>query len=350
MGDTHRETSHYLEKNRLEPLSQRPHEHGFYHVLRLLEALYRERPRLGRSRRPADDPVRLSQEVAMTFESASLTSFKTGVDGAPHQLAVRLFGLLGPNGPLPLHLTEYVLARRRDHRDDTFEKFLNIFHHRMLSLFYRAWANNEPTVGRDRPGEDQFSAYIGPLLGLGGAPSKKTNDIPNETKYYYCGLLAAQTKCAHGLSSFITDYFKVPSRIEEFIGEWISLPEQYICRLGRDRINGTLGESVLLGSKVWSSQHKFRIHIGPLSLEEYRRFLPAGDRINRLVQLVRNYIGDELAWDVRLILKKEEVPAAGFNGRTRLGWTAWSGRRQSEKDADDLILDAFEWVVGSQSN
>lgn len=332
----------------LRELEQRPHAFGFYYALRLMEALNPAGPRLGRSKRPEDDPIRLAQQAAMTFESSSLTAFTPGSEDKPHRLDVRLLGLLGPNGPLPLHLTEYVLARRRDHRDRTLGEFLNIFHHRILSLFYRAWANNEPTVNYDRPEEDPFGGYLGSFLGLGKTPLKNRNDIPLHTKYYYCGLLAGQTKSAAGLQAMIADYFNVPTYIEEFIGEWLDLPKQNICRLGLDESNGTLGQSVIIGSKIWSCQHKFRIHLGPLTYQEYERFLPTGNRIVRLVQLVRNYIGDEFAWDARLILKKDEVPKADFKGNCRLGWTSWSGPRKSDTHADDLVLDAFQWVIGSQ--
>lgn len=280
----------------------------------------------------------------MTFEAASLTAFEPGRGGKPHRLIVRLLGLLGPNGPLPLHLTEYAQERKRDYGDSTFARFLDIFHHRMLSLFYRAWANNEPTVSFDRPEADRFADYVGSLEGLGMSALRKRDDISDQTKFYYSGRMSGQTKCAEGLQAVVTDYFDLEAGIEEFVGEWMRLPQQHICRLGTDKSNGTLGQSVIVGSRVWGSQHKFRIILGPLSAEDYVRLLPTGDRIRRLVTLVRNYVGDELAWDVRLILKREAVPAARLDGNSRLGWTTWLGERQREKDADDLVLNAFGYV------
>ena len=140
---------------------------GFFQALRLIECLYRDAPRLGMSRRPGEDPVRLGQDTSMSFESASLSAFEPKTEGRTHRLLVRLFGLLGPNGPLPLHLTEYAQERLRKHKDPSFVRFLDIFHHRMLSLFYRAWANNEPTVSFDRPESDRFADYVGSLEGIG---------------------------------------------------------------------------------------------------------------------------------------------------------------------------------------
>jgi type VI secretion system protein ImpH len=344
MAGTDRKTTDHL-GGPTAALQEKPYQFGFNAVLRFFECMHAERPRLGTSLRPVDDPIRLGQEPAMTFEAASLTAFEPGRQGKPHRLMVRLLGLLGPNGPLPLHLTEYAQERKRDHGDQTFARFLDVFHHRMLSLFYRAWANNEPTVSFDRPDADRFADYVGSLAGLGMPSLRKRDDISDHTKFYYSGRFSGQTKCAEGLQAILADYFNLPAGIEEFVGEWMRLPQQHLCRLGQDESNGSLGRSILVGSNVWGSQHRFRIILGPLNLQDYVRLLPTGDRIRRLVSLVRNYIGDELAWDVRLILRRQEVPKACLDGDTRLGWTSWLGERPSLKDADDLILNACGYIL-----
>ena len=343
MADSDRTTTHHLAEL-LKDLEEKPYEFGFYQALRAIECLYAERPRLGTSRRPTDDPIRLAQEPSLTFESASLTAFEPGKDGKPHRLLVRLFGLLGPNGPMPMHLTEYVQARQRDFHDQTFARFLDIFHHRMLSLFYRAWANNEPTVSFDRPESDRFAGYVGSLAGLGMSTLRKRDDISDLTKFYYVGRLSGQTKCVEGLRAILTDYFNLPIGVEEFIGEWMRLPPNHICRLGTAESTGTLGQSLIVGTRVWGAQHKFRIILGPLSFKDYERLLPTGDRIIRLVAMVRNYVGDELAWDVRLILKRKEVPTTCLDGSSRLGWTTWLGQRPGQNNADDLVFNATGYV------
>lgn len=344
MAGTNRKTANDLAQL-TEALEEKPYEFGFFSTLRLIECLCADRPRLGVSQRPVEDPIRMGQEPATTFESASLTAFETAKGTRPHRLTVRCLGLLGPNGPLPLHLTEYALERRRRHGDRTFVRFLDMFHHRMLSLFYRAWANTEPTVSFDRPESDRFSDYVGSLVGLGMSALRKRDDISDLSKFYYCGRLSCQTKCAEGLQDILNDYFEMPVRVEPFVGEWLTLPAQNVCRLGLDPANGTLGGSVMVGSRVWGCQHKFRITLGPLGFGDHKSLLPVGTRIRRLVAMVRNYIGDELAWDVRLILKRAEAPAASLNGRFRLGWTTWLGHRPGEKDLDDLTFNAVAFVI-----
>ena len=326
-------------------VEEKPYEFGFYSLLRRIECLNADRPRLGRSQRPIEDPVRIGQEPATTFESASLSAFESARGDRPHRLTVRLLGLLGPNGPLPLHLTEYAQERMRQHGDHTFVRFLDIFHHRMLSLFYRAWANNEPTVSFDRPDSDRFYDYVAAMAGYGMSALRKRDEISDLTKLYYCGRLSCQTKSAEGLEDILSDYFRLPVRIEPFAGEWLTLPDQNICRLGRDPTNGTLGRSVVIGMRVWGCQHKFRVAFGPLDRGDYESLLPVGERIRGLVSLVRNYIGDELAWDVNLILKKNDVPVMRLDDGFRLGWTTWLGKRPQECDADDLFIDAFAYVI-----
>lgn len=335
-GEDRQQTQHL--RALVARLEEAPFEFGFFQALRLIECLYRTAPRLGMSRRPAEDPLRLAQEPSMRFESASLTSFRAGTDGKPSTLTVRLFGLLGPNGPLPLHLTEFAQERLRKFKDPTFSRFLDIFHHRMLSFFYRAWANNEPTVSFDRPESDKFSVYVGSFEGLGMPALRNRDEISDWTKLWYCGLLAGQTKHPDGLEAILTDYFGLPAKLNEFAGEWLPLPAKDVLRLGEDPSNGTMGVSTILGTEVWSSQHKFRIILGPMNYADYLDFLPCADRIIRLVALVRNYAGDEWAWDVNLVLKREEVPRMSLDGKSRLGWTTWLGQRTVEEDADDLVF------------
>ncbi len=326
-------------------LAEKPYEFGFYAALRLIERLYVEKPRLGTSQRPVEDPIRIGQQPATSFEPAGLEKFAAAEGKRPHRLTVRCFGLWGPNGPLPRHLTEYARQRLIQHHDPTLVRFLDIFHHRMLSLFYRAWANTEPTVSFDRPHTDRFADYVGAMAGLGMSSLRKRDEIADLTKFYYCGRLASQTRCAEGLQDILSDYFRLPVQIVPFVGEWLALPTQSICRLGRDPANGALGRSTMLGGRVWSCQHRFRIVLGPLGFSEFESFLPVGERIRRLIALVRNYIGDELAWDLKLVLKRQDVPAMDLTSGFRLGWTTWLGKKAEATDADDLTIDAFALIT-----
>jgi type VI secretion system protein ImpH len=321
-------------------LAAAPWDHGFFQALRRIETLHRDRPRLGRSTRPAQDAVRLAQEPSVTFAPSTLAGLEPGDAGLPPRLIQYFFGLFGPDGPLPLHLAEYARDRRRNWRDPTFQRFADVFHHRALSLFYRAWADARPTVGFDRPEEDRFALYVGALAGLGMDSLRGRDAMPDLTKLHFAGRLANQTRHAEGLGAILSAFFTVPVRIESFIGAWLALPERDRTRLAERPATGTLGGTALLGGRVWSRQHKFRVVFGPLGLADYERLLPGGASFHRLIPVVRNYAGDALAWDVNLVLKRDEVPRTALGRQGRLGWTTWLTPRRKAADAADLFLDA----------
>ncbi len=323
----------------LAQLAAAPHAYGFYQAMRLLEAAAPDRPRLGRSARPVQDSVRLAQDPSVVFPPATLAALEQA-DDRPARLLVRFFGLFGLDGPLPLHLTDYARDRTRNQRDPTFQRFADIFHHRALSLFWRAWADSRPTVSFDRPQDDRFATYVGALFGLGLASHRERDAMPDLTKLHFAGLLANQTRHAEGLAAILGAFFEMPVRIECFIGGWLQLSPPDWTRLGEARTVSTLGGTAVLGSRVWSRTHKFRVVFGPLTLGEYLRLLPGGISFHRLIPIVRNYAGDTLDWDVNLHLRPEEVPATRLGVQGRLGWTTWLMPRRFGTVATDLFLNA----------
>lgn len=326
-------------------LQAEPYGFEFYEAMRRLECAYPDRPRLGQSGRAGEDAVRLGQTPDMAFAPSTLASFKAGDEDTPPRLSVLFFGLFGPNGPLPMHLTEYARQRSRQAFDPTFARFADVFHHRLLSLFYRAWANTRPAVSFDRPDQDRFAVYVGSLFGMGMPALRDRVAVSDLTKLHFAGRLSCQTRNAEGLEGMLADFFKIPVRIKPFIGEWIDLPEHGRCRLGETPATGKLGRTTTIGSRVWDCQHKFRIVAGAVGLTVYRSLLPGTAALERLAALVRTYIGDELLWDLNLVLEKEEIPPLVLGGTGQLGWTTWLANRPFEEDVDDLILDPLAMGV-----
>lgn len=326
--------------NLFRALEAAPHRYDFYQALRRIECVFSDQPRLGQALRPTDEPVRLAQEPALSFAPSTLSAFRPPAAGQPARLEVRFLGLLGPNGPLPLHLTEYARERLLHSGDATFSRFLDLFNHRFLSLFYRAWAQAQPTVSLDRPCDDRFSAYVGALFGLGTPRLRNRDHVPDFAKLFYAGLLARQVRNRDGLVALLSGYFRVPVQVEPFIGHWMTLPEGDRTRLGARDAGVVLGRGAVLGARVWDRQHKFRIRLGPLSLKQYESFLPGGSAILALVSWVRQYLCFELEWDACLVLAQAQIPQLRLGRYGRLGWTSWLGQRGVTADAADLTLDA----------
>lgn len=341
----------------LEALAREPYRYDFYETLRRLECLYRDKPRWATALRPVDEPIRLGQDPDLTFAPAPLAALELGRDGGPARLQVRLFGLLGPNGPLPIHMTEYVRHRLRHAGDPTLSRFLDVFQHRFIALFYRAWAQAQPHVNRDRPGHDRFRVYVGSFVGLAPQALRDRDSVPDLARLFHSGTLIRQVRNAEGLASIVSDFFEVEARVEEFVPHWLVLEKGMRTRLGRP--GAALGDGAVAGGRVWDRACNCRIHLGPLTLAQYESFLPAvirggrpapeGGRLRELVDWVRFYLSFELDWDVRLHLKRDEVPAVRLGVAGQLGWTTWLGHRNGRSDADDLVLDGETCVAGGRA-
>lgn len=321
-----------------EVLAERAVKMDFFQALRLIEASRPELPRIGASLRPRDDAVRFGQDPSLSFEPTAIRYYTPATANARARLSVNFFGLFGANGALPLHLTEYARQRARNAADSTMVAFLDVFHHRMLSLFYRARATAEPAISLDRPATDRFASYVGSVFGIGSPAFKDRDDISDFAKLHFAGLLANRNRPASGLVSVLRAYFKLPIQVEQFVGHWMQLPEEIQTRIGAADRGNRLGESAVLGRKVWDCQHKFRIVVGPVDYLDYCRMLPGGESMRRLRAWVHNYAGLVLDWDAQLILKREQVPALRLGSGVKLGWSTYLTSRPVLRDPDYLIL------------
>ncbi|MET0849580.1 MAG: type VI secretion system baseplate subunit TssG, partial [Candidatus Rokuibacteriota bacterium] len=268
-----------------------------------------------------------------------VVAFVVLVGGPPPRLEQRVFGLLGPNGPLPLHLTEYTRARLLHHDDPTLVRFLDLFHHRLGLFFYRAWAESRPTVQHDRPTQDRFARYVGSFAGYASPAMRFRDAVPDHAKLFFVGHLSRSAKNAEGLASILAGYFRLPARVDQFTVGWLELPVDQRTVLGpEERPSSILGQGIVVGRRVRDAQTRFRAVLGPMRLDRYEDFLPGAQSLDRLVDWVRNYVGYEFDWEVQLVLARDEVPGIQLGVQGRLGWTTWLGARPSPTDADDLIL------------
>jgi type VI secretion system protein ImpH len=317
-----------------EALAAQPWRWDFFVALRHVEAAHPQLPRLGQARRPGDEPVRLGQPPDMGFAPASLAAVAPGVAGGPARMDVRFLGLWGPNGPLPLHLTAQARERLLQHKDPTLVRFADLFHHRMLLLFYRAWAQALPVVQLDRPGQDRFADFVGSLIGTGGPAWRGRDAAPDHARLAFAGVLSRQVRNADGLAHMLSTFLKRPVRVESFVGRWMALPPQERSRLvgragGRARSSvARLGGGAVLGRAVFDRQHQCRIHIGPLDFSAFKDLLPGGSALAPVQALVQQYLGHELGWDLRLELQASQVPSTCLGRSGQLGWTSWIGQRR----------------------
>lgn len=333
-------------------LEQSPFQFDFFEAVRWIEALHPGRQSIGRSLRLRDDTVRFGQEPHMGFAPRAIAKFEVPNDYAqPYRMLVYFMGLLGPNGPLPLHLTDYVRSRLAD-KDSALVHFLDIFHHRMISLFYRAWAINQQTLDKGES-DAGFSTYIGSLIGIGMPSFRGRDRVPDIAKLHYSGRLLPQVKNADGLEAILSGFFGMPAEIKELTGYWIRIyQDDQDCSQVADcdartllgsysKDSGRLGKTAVLGSKVWICQQSFTVRMGPMELNEYESLLPIGMNLGKLVDWVRNYTCDQWDFSVQPVLKAAEVPGLELGRpehKPRLGWTTWLQSNPRQVDAADLKM------------
>lgn len=316
-----------------------------FQAMRRIENVFVDKPRLGDAMRPGEEPIRFAQEPSLIFAPAPIAELDRKDMARPPRLVQRVFGFMGPNGALPIHLTEYARERLLYDNDPTFVRFLDTLLHRFGLFFYRAWARAQPVVGLDRPADAPIVRHVGALIGVVEKSTRERDELGDFPKLFFAGRLARSVRDADGLEAWLSLQFGVAVHVAQFQGHWMPLGRDERSRLMRDG-QSAVGRGAVLGRTVWDVQHKFRIVIGPLRWERFAVLLPGGNALAQLKALVRQYVGFEFAWDLRLILRREDVPSwtleGGRDGRVgRLGRTAWlnggKGFRRN-RDAEDLVM------------
>ncbi|MFK3704714.1 type VI secretion system baseplate subunit TssG [Klebsiella sp. NPDC088457] len=332
--------------HRLTPLAENfwrgvmaaPWQYDLFQLLRRLDAQGGERYPLGRAPLPKFESLRIGQTPSMGFAPATLASASKRENSALHDISILSFGLFGPNGPLPVHLTEYARERIHHHQDDSLSAFADLFHHRLTLLFYRAWADAQPTVSLDRKDNPRFERYLAALIGMGQPGQMEKGKLSPHARFTYAGHLTRHSRDPEGLEKILRSYFKVPVRIICNVPQWMPLSPRDRAQLGAGRRLPRLGVSAFLGVAVRDVQHKFLLEIGPLSADEYARFLPGEAQINALRDWVRQYLGIEYQWDVRVLIRAAEVSSAVLGGGGRLGYSTWLGVQPAPAPRGDLVF------------
>jgi type VI secretion system protein ImpH len=345
-----------------EQLTRTPHRFNFFQAVRLLERagnLFRVRTkaagRIGEDEAPQNEVVRFHVPASFSFPPGEIGSFSPPSDDRPARMSVSFLGLIGPAGVLPRHYTQLAIERSRQ-KDTTLRDFFDLFHHRLIALFYRAWRKFRFFVGYERAaesgqaGNDDFTQALYSLVGLGTPAVRRRQEVDDETWLYYAGQFAHVPKNAISLAAMTSDYLDVPAEIEQFVGQWLYLSRADQSNLPgaqrRQPANNDLGMNVVVGERVWSVEQKFRVRLGPLSYRDFLRYMPRGDRLSRAAQFIRGYVGPEFDFDVQPILRKEEVPRCRLGGEdepSRLGWNTWLLTQPLPQDARDAIFVNEGW-------
>lgn len=303
---------------------------------------------VGRDTRPAQEPVRLRAEVGLSYPATELAKATTDASGRVI-LEVSFFGLFGPSGALPQHYTQTIIDRLR-HKDHGLRNFLDLFNHRWLSHFYRAWEKHDyPSAyqtAHSLQQEDTVTRILWSLIGMGTQGQRNRLRLEEKSLLHYSGLLADASVRPMTLANIIADWFDLPVEVEQFHGQWIHIAAVDQTRmqwvpLGASA-NNRLGVDAVAGERMWNVENRFRLRIGPLGAEQFQQYSPLGDRLASVVALARTYVGPQLEFDVQVVLHREHVPLLQLGNPLQpscLGWNTWLGNWPFEHDAADAIFE-----------
>jgi type VI secretion system protein ImpH len=329
-----------LSQSLLDHLQAEPWRYGFLALMRRIGANPAIDP-VGTARLPQAEPFRLGQQPALVFAPREIA--RAGV--AHGRLKIRLFGLgmLGPNGPLPIHVTEIAREREEHRRDPTLSNFLDIFHHRYLTQFYRAWASAQAAAGLDRPDNERFTFYI---AGLAGHEVTEINEgpLPAHARLSAVPHLIRESRNPGGLAATLSHYFNVPVHIDEYVFHWLDVDPGEQSRLGVPGAGSIMAVNAILGGKIPDRQCRFRIVIGPVDIDDYQRFTPRGSDLLRLVEWVRAFVGTEIHWELELKIRPHSAPPAVMGGPQQLGWSGWLGQSPSPEPVTGMIFEPERYV------
>lgn len=324
-------------------LFAQPYRYGFFQAVRLLEQLARDRASVGNDGPPGREAVRFRVPAHLLFPPSEIAALRRpGDPDAPPEMSIAFLGLIGPQGALPHVYTELVQERVRA-GDPTAAAFLDLFHHRVISLFYRAWRKYRPALAQEQGGDDPFAGYLYHLMGLGLEPLRNRQTFPDAALLFHAGAFAQRRRPAVMLEAILSDYFRKPIEIACFVGHWLKLQADDLSRLSLGGPHHQLGVSFVVGERSWDEQGRFRVRVGPLTREEFLAFLPGSAAFRELVELTRLYADAELDLEVQLILRADEVPESRLEGSAadgpQLGRTAWIRSRPLTADAEDAIFE-----------
>ncbi len=322
-------------------LLEDPCSFEFFQAVALLQRLRDDRRPVGRFSSPDDELLRFHVNPRLGFPASEIQELEMTEDGHATMM-VNFMGLTGPSGVLPHPYSELILERLRA-KDRGLASFLDIFNHRAISLFYRAWERSRLQATYGAETMDFFTQYLRDLLGIGTKGLQSRQEIEDEALMHYIALMAMQSRSAVALEQILTDYFEVPVEIQQFNGAWYPLGTSTQCLMNeRESVSTQVGTGAVVGDAVWDRQGSVRIRIGPLKMHRYNDFLPGASAYEALGAITKFFSNGCIDFELQLVLDAREVESVelDLDGKrpARLGWTSWAKTAPMHVNPDDAVL------------
>ncbi len=331
----------------LQALARSPRRFGFDAAVRVLT--------LARHTEDPADVARFRTPPGLTYPPADVLDLRGGGGSETDRpdVTIGMMGLTGPSGVLPRHYTDAVVQALRS-RSPSLHAFLDLLSHRFVAFFARAGAKYRPARAaetaalRTPPADDPITKILLALIGHGTAHLTDRMLIGTQPLTHYAGLFAARPRSAQRLGAMVSDWLGMRAEVIEFAGAWLSLPPDQRSRIGVNGQFSILSSNAAAGVRAWDPQARIILRIGPLDRAGFERLLPDRLALQRLVSLVRTYVGFEIGFAINPVLAADSVPPLRLDSAAdpppRLGWNTWlepvSGGQRRHEDAADSVFEA----------
>jgi type VI secretion system protein ImpH len=328
---------------------------SYYRLIYLLQRLFPDSPRLGHTGPARDERIRVRADPDLVFSASDVTqmAYETYPDGEKRaQVSAAFMGLYGAVSPLPFHYVETIALGVHQGEPQPVRELLDVFHHRLFSLVYRAWSKYRLSVGYLSAGKDTFTRRMFCAVGLDGFADHENFTLHPFYFLKFAPLLASKSRSARGLEVVLHELLgDIGVGIEQFVGHWTLIERPLRNKLGV--ANHQLGESLVIGRYVYDGSGRFKVKLGPLEYDDYLSFLPGGHRRPFMQSIINTFTPG--IHDVMLELHVDLDAAPRFQlGSPRaatLSRTAWLGGSGAQtftitvplEDEDpDAVIDADE--------
>ncbi len=300
------------------PVRQQLFEEGcgfnFFKAVHLLER-FAGLKAPGNSLSPENDPIRFRVQPGFNFPASDIAAIRNGHKGPKPEVTVNFMGLIGPHGVLPHWYNEH--AQQLVYKKDfAFTDFLDMFHHRLLSLFYLAWKKYRLAENFRPDCSDPISHSLADLVGLDPVDQNRNPlffQCIHKRLIYFSGLVARAAPTASIIEAVVSNAVGAPVQVEQFVARMIAVHAQDRTCLGRN--NSTLQKDAMCGGRIRDISTYFIVKLGPLAWDKYLAFQPRSRNLGMIHQLIARIAGMEYEFEIRLILKGPEIPGLCLGGR-----------------------------------
>lgn len=322
-------------------LEREGYRFDFFQAVRLLEGFYPDRPQVGHMGPAARESVRIRPSTDLSFPAGDIQRIRrsTSPDGLPvWTIEENFLGLYGPSAATPMFIAEMIA--QSPYEDDPLRDFLDIFNHRLLSFYYRAWKKYNVCATISGDFDDPVSVVLSALIGNDIRTSDDGWVIPPRRLLAYSGFFSSNSRPAGGLEDLLSDYFELERvRVIPFVPRKYKPPESSLCRISGSGTGGRLGESFVVGQTMTDVAGQFKIRLEDLDKKTFDRFQPGARAYEQLVFLTHLYTKRQLDFSLELVLRPDQGDALKLSSQTptgALGRSAWLGR-PSQKETEVVI-------------